>query len=263
MLAASWKERRQELNRLQKTRQFQKSKDVKRAFRVEVEEMKRHTTCNKCGRRGHWARECRSKDVKKGQGKGGDKGVSSSGPSASGAAIVEELDFVASVMTTPTLLDRVRSRFVQACSKPDLAPIDSGTEVLLVSSPGMGVIDSGCGRTIFGLSTLRSFESMWKQLGWSIPPWLEEVHQFKFGNGNIETSRQSVQMPVTLANKRGVVKAAVIQGDAPLLLSRSALKALGAVLDFQRDELNVFCKSIPLKTNAAGQYVIPLVAPLL
>ena len=122
----------------------------------------------------------------------------------------------------------------------------------------MGVIDSGCGRTIFGLSTLRSFESMWKQLGWSIPPWLEEVHQFKFGNGNIETSRQSVQMPVTLANKRGVVKAAVIQGDAPLLLSRSALKALGAVLDFQRDELNVFCKSIPLKTKCSWSVCDPV-----
>ena len=70
VLAATWKERRQELNRLQKTRQFAKAKEVKRSFRVEVEEMKRHSTCNRCGCKGHWARECRARDVKKEAGKG-------------------------------------------------------------------------------------------------------------------------------------------------------------------------------------------------
>ena len=47
VLAATWREKRQELNRLQKTRQFQKAKDVKRSFRVEIEEMKRNSTCNR------------------------------------------------------------------------------------------------------------------------------------------------------------------------------------------------------------------------
>ena len=93
VLATSWKERRQELNRLQKTRQFQKSHDVKRAFRVEVEEMKRHTTCNRCGRRGHWARECRAKDTRKGSGKAAEKGNGASSSAPTGAATVEEIDF--------------------------------------------------------------------------------------------------------------------------------------------------------------------------
>ena len=88
VLAATWKEKRQELNRLQKTRQFQKAKDVKRSFRVEIEEMKRNSTCNKCGRKGHWARERRSKD-----GKGTSKGRGTSSSSApSGAAAVHELE---------------------------------------------------------------------------------------------------------------------------------------------------------------------------
>ena len=55
VLAATWKEKRQEPNRLQKTRQFQKARDVKRSSRVEIEEMKRNSTCNRCGRKGHWA----------------------------------------------------------------------------------------------------------------------------------------------------------------------------------------------------------------
>ena len=98
----------------------------------------RHTTCNRCGRRGHWARERRSKDTRKGQGKGTDKGSSASGAAPSGAAVVEELDFVAAVMASPTPLEQARSRFGQS------SPTEKSTtpdEVLLVSSPGFGVID--------------------------------------------------------------------------------------------------------------------------
>ena len=255
VLAASWRERRQELSRLPKTRQFQKAKDVRRSFRVEVEELKKHSTCNRCGKKGHWARECRSKDGKKGSGKGTDKNPPSGG-STSGAAAVEELDFVASIMSTPTLLDRLRGR----CCPSGPPAVDSMqcSSVLLVSSPGYGVLDSGCGRTIIGAATLRSFEDMWRQRGWSIPDRLSEVHQFKFGNGAIETSHHSIQMPVALAGKRGVIRAAIIKGDAPLLLSRAALKRLGASLDFGKDCLRVFDTTVPLQTNSAGQYVLSL-----
>ncbi|CAK9033038.1 unnamed protein product [Durusdinium trenchii] len=167
----------------------------------------------------------------------------------------EELDFVASVMATPTLLERVR-KHVNDKSQPDVPATTE--EILLVSSPGYGVLDSGCGRTIVGQTTLRAFEKIWKQKGWAIPKPIDEVHQFKFGNGEVETSMVSIQMPVVLAHRRGVIRAAVIKGDAPLLLSRTALKTLGATLDFAHDSLQVFGKTIPLQTNSAGQYVVQL-----
>ena len=91
-----------------------------------------------------------------------------------------------------------------------------------------------------GQSTLRSFEQLWRQRGWSVPERLPEVHQFKFGNGAVETSQFAIQMPVVLAGKRGVIRASIIRGDAPLLISRLALKRLGASLDFKRDCLQVF-----------------------
>ena len=117
---------------------------------------------------------------------------------------MEELDFIAAIMNRPTLLEQARMRFSKAAGEwtPD--------EVMLVSSPGFGVLDSGCGRTVVGASTLQSFEKLWSQRGWTVPSKISEVHQFKFGNGDVETSHYSVQMPVILANRRGVIRAAKV-----------------------------------------------------
>ena len=58
VMAVSWKEKRQELNKLQKSRRFKAATDLRRSFRVEVEELKKRTKCHRCHRVGHWSREC-------------------------------------------------------------------------------------------------------------------------------------------------------------------------------------------------------------
>ena len=252
VLAASWKEKRQELSRLNTSRQFNRAKEMKRSFRIEVEELKKRTACHKCGRKGHWSRECRASGPGKSSGKGGSRGSeasSSTGPSASGAAMVESkpLDFIAFVQDQVTLLDQMRMKVAESSELPISA--------CLVSSPGFGVLDSGCGRTIIGVQTLREFEKL-------VADPIErfsEVHQFKFGNGHVETSKTSVQIPVVLAGRRGCIRAAVIQGSAPLLISRLALKNLNASVDFGNDCLTVFGdQQVPLLTNEAGQYMVNL-----
>eukprot|EP00435_Cladocopium_sp_Y103_P063629 s214_g25.t1 len=92
------------------------------------------------------------------------------------------------------------------------------------------------------------------------PEFVNEVHQFKYGNGEVETSHRVVLMPVTLAGRKGIIRASVVQGSAPLLISRAALKKLGAALDFANDTLRIFDQSVPLQINLAGQYVIHLVS---
>ena len=65
-------------------------------------------------------------------------------------------------------------------------------------------------------------------------------------------------MPIILGGREGSIKAAIIKGTAPLLISRSALKTLKASLHFGSDELELFesGKSIPLQTNSANQYIV-------
>ena len=60
-LAVSWKERRHEIGRMQKARQFGSADAARRSFRIEVEELKKRTRCRRCGKLGHWQKECRSK----------------------------------------------------------------------------------------------------------------------------------------------------------------------------------------------------------
>ena len=72
ILAATWRERRAELNQVQKGRKFHShdkrgtsssaasGKEFRRSFRVQVEELKQRTRCRRCGKIGHWQRECKS-----------------------------------------------------------------------------------------------------------------------------------------------------------------------------------------------------------
>ena len=139
-LAVTWQEKRKSLARLQKDRKFHDAGHLRRQFRVEVEELKRRTRCHKCGQVGHWSKECRnSSKGSKGKGKGHGKAPATS--SESGAALVEH--FVAMVIPELTLLQRVRALHSPLAREPP-------QELLLVSSPGYGILDSGCGRSIVG-----------------------------------------------------------------------------------------------------------------
>ena len=248
LLATTWKDRRQELARLKGARRFHQADDVRRLFRVEVEELKKRTQCRRCGKTGHWARECRVKLP---------AGSSSSSTAGNGPPMSASMvQFVChSVMTAngsaKTMLDKLRSKHAERSTE---------NELLLVSSPGYAVLDSGCGRSVIGRDTLEEFRRLWKQAGVIQPMKKAEVNVFRFGNGAQETAKNVVDMPVQLAGKSGVIKAAIIHGRAPLLLSRPALKTLNAKMDFSQDELVVFesGEKIPLQVNEAGQYIVPV-----
>lgn len=67
-LAVSWKDKRKELGRLQRSRKFGAVSDLRKSYRVEIEELKKTTRCHKCQQVGHWSRECRSSSKGKGCG---------------------------------------------------------------------------------------------------------------------------------------------------------------------------------------------------
>lgn len=157
-MAISWKDKRKELGRLQRSRRFGAASDLKRSYRVEIEELKRRTRCHKCNQVGHWSGECKSS----GKGKGKSSSASSqSKTSDPGVALVEPFteNFVAAVecdieFPACSVLDLLRQRRAQSA---ELVVPGGDAEIMLVSSPGFGVIDSGRGRTIIGRLNLNPF----------------------------------------------------------------------------------------------------------
>ena len=90
-VAVTWKERRQDLNRMQKARCLHDAGKMKRQFKIEVQELKKRTRCHRSNQVGHWSRECpKPKGFGKGSSSsnGGNKGGSRDG---TGAAVVDSL----------------------------------------------------------------------------------------------------------------------------------------------------------------------------
>ena len=128
----------------------------------------------------------------------------------------------------------------------------------LISSPGYGVVDSGCGRTLIGSKTLEQLEVMIAAKG----PWRIESYEadntFRFGNGMVETTSRAVRIPVGLAKRYGVIDAAVVAGSAPLLLGRPTLEKLRMNLDFKKSTVEILDQEFPMNTNQAGQILIDI-----
>ena len=88
-------------------------------------------------------------------------------------------------------------------------PLAAGTgnpecvEQFLVSSPGLGALDSGCGRSIIGEETLHDFGKMWEERGLPKPAWIPETNHFRYGNGEKETTRFAIKIRVVLGTKSG------------------------------------------------------------
>ena len=140
-LAITWRERRQEITRLQQARRFGAVGQAKKSFRVEIEELKRRTKCRRCGKVGHWARECRSPPTK-GKGQDGSAASSTSGPSSSTDANLVQ-DYVEEQTAGVYYTDNSGNlAFVgnAECHQGSHLPLEQ-LAAGLVSSPGYGVVD--------------------------------------------------------------------------------------------------------------------------
>eukprot|EP00435_Cladocopium_sp_Y103_P052219 s999_g16.t1 len=252
-LAVSWSERRREIAKLKQSRQFGAVAKDRRSFRIEIEELKKKTRCRKCNKLGHWARECRAPPA--------DRATSSSStagaPTGAGYVQLDQsgADYVEVEEPEPT--------FVGAAELHSQPGVTLEQEVLtggLVSSPGFGVVDSGCGKTLIGATTLQQLSELIEAKGYGPIKFRNEENTFRFGNGMTEKATQVATLPLGIAQTYGTVDAAVITGSAPLLLGRPTLVKMGACLDFQTNHMSFLGTTAELKTNSAGQLLVDVLS---
>ena len=82
------------------------------------------------------------------------------------------------------------------CAAAACAPTAEAAGVLLVSSPGFAILDSGCEKTIVGARTLDSFKKISKQHDVHVHREPTEQNRFRYGNGEQEVSNKVIEMPV-------------------------------------------------------------------
>ena len=85
--------------------------------------------------------------------------------------------------------------------------------------------------------------------------------RFKFGNGWFGEVKHAADIKGGIAGRKGAFTASVLDAESPALLRKGALEALGAQLDFERDELSLLGRGVkvPFNVAASGHYTLSVV----
>ncbi len=94
----------------------------------------------------------------------------------------------------------------------------------------MALIDTGCSRTIVVSAVLEIFKRFLRNFGLKIRL-RRKVQKFHGIGGNTLPKVEAV-IPIFNGDKMGHLRAAVVPGDIPLLLSRVVLQRMDAVISF-------------------------------
>ena len=133
-----------------------------------------------------------------------------------------------------------------------------------------GIIDSGATSSLGSIDALE--EVMRANLATHGDSKMEiDLNQrpvFKFGNGQKKTCLSTVHVGMAAGNKSGMIEVHVHDSPMqPVLVSRKALKALGAVIDFEEGTIIYKridkTKVVQLKEAANGHLLMPLTGNLL
>ena len=130
----------------------------------------------------------------------------------------------------------------------------------LVVPPGHAIVDTGCASTLVGSESEKRWrEELSRQTGGHLRPERGPSDvKFEGISGEAKATCQ-VKYPVKLGGREGFIKASVIPGKAPFLLSIQALRQMRAKLDCENHTLDIpGIGRISLDINSVGHYMLPL-----
>ncbi|OLQ00470.1 Copia protein [Symbiodinium microadriaticum] len=188
-----------------------------------LRQIKARSFCSGCGRRGHWHKDDECPN---------NSGSKTTGPK-SGAAVKEVcVAMPAEVMTLKHI---------------------SGTL--------LGITDTACARTVAGTQWLQEYIDRVGEDG-GRPEMSKECEAYRFGTGRIHYSSFSAMLSFSLGEKIVQLRASIIPGDIPLLLSKTVLAKLGMIYDVSQgaaDFTALGLKDFKLLSTPSGHPAIPIV----
>ena len=196
---------------------------VRRTAEDRIKAAKAKSFCSACGQRGHWHRDpvCPRR-----RGDHAGTGSRDEGRKAQTVHVVNEIYEVATD-TTGGL---------------------------------MAITDSACSKNVMGTGWLQKYLDMMRGSDFN-PDFVHEREAFRFGANRIYESSYAAVILIALGGKWIAIKAAVVHGDVPLLLSRPCLAHLGMVLDVEKntaDFRTVNVRNFALQNTSTGHPAIPV-----
>ena len=110
-------------------------------------------------------------------------------------------------------------------------------EAMLNSSPGQGIIDTGCAKMMMGSDTFKQYLGLMSSKERASIEKVREKNRFRVGDNETRISHWSAVIPMNIGEHVCREKVAIILGDAPSLVSEPFLQRMGAVLDLEKGQV--------------------------
>lgn len=136
---------------------------------------------------------------------------------------------------------------------------DDRRNKLTYETLGSVVLDSGCTATVCGEIWLESYIDALTDKEKLQIEYEDSETSFKFGDGDTVRSKGKAVVPCVLAGRNVNIRTDVVDCNIPLLLSRSAMKRAGIVIDFSGDTATLFGRNYKLNITSTGHYSIPII----
>ena len=127
----------------------------------------------------------------------------------------------------------------------------------MATSPGWTVPDSGAGLLMIGEKTLGRHETRLARTGRKVVREAREA-ELRFGNDSSARATEVAVIPIAVGRHRGEIRAFVVPGAAPLLLSANVMSLLRAVMDYdvERFDCRALDESMKMARLPSGHYEV-------
>ena len=129
---------------------------------------------------------------------------------------------------------------------------------LMAESWSSALLDCGATKTVCEKIWLDQFIQILDKIDQDQIKFNNSSHIYQFGDGRKIKAIKSAQIPAIIGSKKFQIETDVIEGDIPLLLSKSSMKRGNMKINFQDDTITILHEIIPLMTTSSGHYIIPI-----
>ena len=137
--------------------------------------------------------------------------------------------------------------------RDDLAKI-----ICSCDSSNVAILDSGAPKSVCGINWLNKYICSLSPKDKSKVKYRPATSKYKFGCLSTAEAIHKVKFPVAIGDIDILLKADVVEGELPLLLSRSFMKQANSELNFKEDTIKILDQTLNLLTTQSGHYVLPL-----